>query len=44
VEEPRRVGKLASSLVIYMKEKLDLSHGLHIGRKLFRTTEYDWDR
>jgi len=44
VGEHRRVGKLASSLVMYVKEKVDLSHGLRMGRKLFRTAEYDWDR
>jgi len=43
-QEHRRVGKLASSLVIYMKESIDLNQGLRMGRKLFRTTGYDWDR
>jgi len=43
-QEHRRVGKLASSLVIYLKEKIDLNHRLRIGRRLFRITEYDWSR
>ena len=44
VKEDRRTGKSASSLVIYMKNKIDLKEGLRMGRRLFRTTEYDWDR
>jgi len=44
IQEHRRAGKLASSLVIYMKEKINLNHGLRMGRRIFRTTEYDWKR
>ena len=44
VREYRRTGKSASSLVIYMKNKVDLNKGLRMGRRIFRTTEYDWDR
>ena len=36
-------GKLASSLVIYIKSRVGIG-GLRMGRKLFRTTRYDWDR
>ena len=42
VQEHRWVGKLASSLVIYMKEGIDLNSGLQIGRRISRTTAYDW--
>ncbi|RPB27267.1 hypothetical protein L211DRAFT_897332 [Terfezia boudieri ATCC MYA-4762] len=42
LKEDRRIGKLASSLVIYMTETIDLTHGLRMGRRLFRTTAYDW--
>ncbi|KAF8440671.1 hypothetical protein BGX38DRAFT_1144485 [Terfezia claveryi] len=44
LKEDRRIGKLASSLVIYMTETIDLTHGLRMGRRLFRTTAYDWAR
>ena len=44
VQEHRREGKLASSLVIYMKEGRDLNKGLHMARRVYRTTEYDWER
>ena len=44
VGEDRRTGKTASSMVIYMKNKIDLNKGLRMGRRFFRTTEYDWDR
>ncbi|KAF8433847.1 hypothetical protein BGX38DRAFT_1275891 [Terfezia claveryi] len=43
-QEYRRAGKLASSLVIYMKEKINLDQGLRMGRRFFRTTVYDWSR
>jgi len=43
-QEQRGIGKKASSLVIYLKEKIDSNQGLRIGRKLFRTTEYEWNR
>ena len=44
VGETRRTAKFASFLVIYMKNQIDLNKGLRIGRRIFRTTEYDWDR
>jgi len=43
-QEHRRAGKLASSLVIYVKEKIDLGQRLRMGRKLFRTAGCDCDR
>jgi len=43
-QEHRRIGKLAYSLVIHLKEKIDLNHRLRIGRRHFRITEYDWNR
>jgi len=39
-----RIGKLASSLVIYLGEKVNINQGIRIGRKILRTTEYDWGR
>jgi len=36
-------GELASSLVIYMKDQMEVTK-LWMGRRLFRTTCYDWDR
>ena len=44
IQENRREGKQASSLVIYLKERIDLNIGLRMGRKFFRITEYDCDR
>ena len=44
VQEHKRGGKLASSLVIYLKDSVVVNRGLRMGRKIFRTTEYDWDR
>ena len=44
VRQDRRTGRSASSLVIYMKNMIDLNKGLRMGRRIFRTTEYDWDR
>ena len=43
-QEYRGAGKLASSLVVYLKERIDLNHGVRIGRRIFRITEYDWNR
>ncbi|KAF8430832.1 hypothetical protein BGX38DRAFT_1263559 [Terfezia claveryi] len=43
-QEHRRAGKMASSLVIYMKDRINLDQGLRMGRRLFRTTVYDWNR
>ncbi|KAF8448215.1 hypothetical protein BGX38DRAFT_1270422 [Terfezia claveryi] len=37
-QEHRRAGKMASSLVIYMKDRINLDQGLRMGRRLFRTT------
>ena len=44
LQENKRVGKMASSLVIYMKGEFDFSQGLRMGKRVFRTTEYDWNR
>ncbi|KAF8435230.1 hypothetical protein BGX38DRAFT_1275130 [Terfezia claveryi] len=41
--EGRRVGKAASSLVIYLAEEINLKNGLRMGKRLFRTTAYNWD-
>ena len=38
-----RPGKVASSLVIYMKSARKVEK-LRMGRRFFRTTSYDWDR
>ncbi|KAF8446582.1 hypothetical protein BGX38DRAFT_1270963 [Terfezia claveryi] len=43
-QEHRRAGKMASSLVIYMKDRINLDQGLRMGRRFFRTTVYDWNR
>ncbi|KAF8426118.1 hypothetical protein BGX38DRAFT_1279077 [Terfezia claveryi] len=43
-QEHRRAGKMASSLVIYMKERINIDQGLRMGRRFFRTTVYDWSR
>ena len=40
----RRTGKLASSLVIYLKDKIDINRGIRMVRRVFRTTLYDWER
>jgi len=42
LREDRR-GKVASSLVIYMSDLMEVTK-LRMGRRLFRTTSYDWDR
>ncbi|KAF8446866.1 hypothetical protein BGX38DRAFT_1270860 [Terfezia claveryi] len=44
LQEDRGVGKLASLLVIYMAKEADRTRGLRMGRRLFRTTAYDWKR
>ncbi|KAF8454889.1 hypothetical protein BGX38DRAFT_228797 [Terfezia claveryi] len=44
IQEERRVEKLASSLVVYMAEGIDIARGLRMGRRIFHTTEYDWGR
>ena len=41
VQEQRRVGKLASSLVIYLKGSVNFQQGIRMGRRLFHTTQYD---
>ncbi|KAF8447008.1 hypothetical protein BGX38DRAFT_1270643 [Terfezia claveryi] len=38
MQEHRRAGKMASSLVIYMKERINIDQGLRMGRRFFRTT------
>ena len=42
LREDRR-GQVASSLVIYMRDLIEVTK-LRMGRRLFRTTCYDWDR
>ena len=42
LREDRR-GQVASSLVIYMRDLVEVTK-LRMGRRLFRTTCYDWDR
>ena len=44
LQEPRMVGKEASSLVIYLRDTVDTNRGLRMGRKILRTTQYDWQR
>ncbi|KAF8420016.1 hypothetical protein BGX38DRAFT_619968 [Terfezia claveryi] len=44
LQEGRRVGKLASSLVIYLAAEIDTTHGLRMGKRVFRTTNYEWNR
>ena len=44
LQEHRRVGKLASSLVVYLDRSVIVNKGLRMGRRIFRTTNYDWDR
>ena len=44
LQDHRRVGKLASSLVVYLDESVIVNKGLRMGRRIFRTTNYDWDR
>ncbi|RPB23559.1 hypothetical protein L211DRAFT_838410, partial [Terfezia boudieri ATCC MYA-4762] len=41
--EGRRVGKAASSLVIYLAEEIDIKNGLRMGKRIFRTTTYNWN-
>ncbi|RPB19142.1 hypothetical protein L211DRAFT_842976, partial [Terfezia boudieri ATCC MYA-4762] len=41
--EGRRIGKAESSLVIYLVEEIDIKNGLRMGKRLFRTTTYNWD-
>jgi len=42
LREDRR-GQEASSLVTYMRDPVEV-RSLRMGRRLFRTTVYDWDR
>ncbi|RPB22195.1 hypothetical protein L211DRAFT_339505, partial [Terfezia boudieri ATCC MYA-4762] len=44
VQVHRRVEKLATSLVNYIAQEIDIKHGLHMHKKFFHTIEYDWDR
>ena len=37
-------GKLVSSLVVYLKDKVNIKRGIRMKRKIFRTTQYDWGR
>ena len=41
--EEHLLGKVASSLAIYMKSAMEIAT-LRMGRKLYHTTGYDWDR
>ena len=43
VDTRTRPGKVASSLVIYMKSAMEIEK-LRIGRELFHPTRYDWGR
>ena len=43
VKEDRRAGKLAHSLVIYLKDKVNINQGVRMRRKIFRTTTYHWE-
>ncbi|KAF8415301.1 hypothetical protein BGX38DRAFT_1281392 [Terfezia claveryi] len=43
LQEGRRVGKLASSLVIYLAHSIDSTRGLRMGKRIFRTTDYNWN-
>lgn len=43
LKEGRRAGKLAS-LVIYLKNEVDINHGARMGRRIFRITRHDWER
>ena len=42
-EDPDRRGLEAASLVIYMKDPVEITR-LRMGRRLSRTTRYDWYR
>jgi len=42
LQEGRRVGKAASSLVIYLDKPLPEGRKLRMGFKIFRTTNYRW--
>jgi len=42
LKEDRR-GQMASSLVIYMRDLVEVTK-LRMGWRLFRTTGYDWNR
>ena len=44
LQEPSRAGKEASSLVVYLKEAINTNKRICMGRKVFRTTAYDWER
>ena len=44
LKECRRAGKAASSLVIYVEDEIDISQGVRMGRRIFRTTHYEWGR
>ena len=40
-QEHRRAGKLASSLVIHIRERIDIDRGPRAGTKMLDTTKYD---
>jgi len=37
-QEHRRAGKMTPSLVLYLKDTIDLNHGVRIRRRIFRIT------
>lgn len=41
LQEPRRAGKAASSLVVYLKDTIDTNRELRMGRKILRTIGRD---
>ena len=41
-KECRRAGKAASLLVIYLQGEININQGIRMGRRIFRTTCYDW--
>ena len=38
------MGKAASSLVVYMKETIDVNKGIRMAKRTLRTTQYGWER
>ena len=44
LQEPWRTGKATSSLAVYSKEAINTNKGIRMGRKVFCTTWYDWER
>ena len=44
LKQCRRAGKVASSLVIYLGDEIDINQGVRMERRIFRTTHYGWGR